>query len=315
MHAFVDAAAELKKLTQGGAVFDGVYVTADDQAPRVLVVAASLGAPKRVAALVERAAVEGGALANKIAVDLAGLDTGALSGLSLFRGPRGAGSLPPTAVSSTTPSTSLPPMPAAEALRAPAPARAPEPVRAPAAAIATAAPPMQPASTVLPATTAREALRPAAIAVVRPSVLTEAVQASSNLPSIPDDGLLPAPTAGLVDDAPARRAPGEDHTQEGEQASLALPSLPPGPQSEAEELVERYRTGDRKVRERVGRKLLEDSRATDVTVRMLAVWAMVQLRDGAFRRALTRCSNDENAEIARLAIEGLDALGDVPGVE
>jgi hypothetical protein len=178
---------------------------------------------------------------------------------------------------------------------------------------------MQPSSTVLPPTTAREALRPAAIAVTRPSILTAAADASSQLPSIPDDGLLPAPTAGTPspeDDAvSARRAPGDDHTQEGEQASLALPSLPPGPQSEAEELVERYRSGDRKVRERVGRKLLEDSRAPDVAARMLAVWAMVQLRDGAFRRALTRCSNDENAEIARLAIEGLDALGDVPSVE
>jgi cell division GTPase FtsZ len=336
MHAFVDAAAELKKQTHGGAVFDGVYVTSDEQAPRVLAVAAALGMPKRVAALVDRAAVEGGALANKIAVDLAGLDTSVLDGLALFRGPRGAGSLPPVPTSSAPPqsppssspslspslspspssSTSLPPMPTSVAARVPEPVRAPVAV---AAVTATAAPPMQPSSTVLPPTMAREAVRPATIATTRPSILTEAAEASSKLPSIPDDGPLPAPTAGTLglddDDARGRKAPGDDHTQEGEQASLALPSLPPGPQSEAEELVERYRAGDRKTRERVGRKLLEDSRATDVAVRMLAVWAMVQLRDGAFRRALTRCSNDDNAEVARLAIEGLDALGDVPGVD
>jgi hypothetical protein len=82
-----------------------------------------------------------------------------------------------------------------------------------------------------------------------------------------------------------------------------------------EDLVLRYRTGDKKVKERIGRRLLEDSRSLDVQVRMLAVMAMVQLGDGAFRRALTRCSNDDNREIARLAVGGLDALGDVPGVE
>jgi cell division GTPase FtsZ len=319
MQAFVDASAELKKLTQGGAVFDGVYVTADEQPPRVLVLVAALGSPRRVAALVERAAVEGGALANKIAVDLGGVDTAALAGLSLFRGPRGAGSQAPTAASFT----SLPPMSASDASRASELPRAAPAVAAaaPAAAsitpgAATAAPPMQPSSAILPPTTARESLRAAVPATMRPSLPVDVIDGLSQLPSIPDDGLLPAPVAADDrGDVPAQALPGDDHTQEGEQASLALPSLPPGPQSEAEELVERYRAGDRRVRERVGRKLLEDSRAPDVTMRMLAVWAMVQLRDGAFRRALTRCSNDDNVEIARLAIQGLDAIGDVPGVE
>ena len=42
---------------------------------------------------------------------------------------------------------------------------------------------------------------------------------------------------------------------------------------------------------------------------MLAVWAMVQLQDQAFRRALTRCANDDNKEVAQLAARGVDDLG------
>jgi hypothetical protein len=159
------------------------------------------------------------------------------------------------------------------------------------------------------------------------SLLADALVASSKLQSVPDEPMLPPPvvTPGSVgfSDAPLRVATAasaggavsDDHTQEGDDASLALPSLPAGPQADAEDMVARYRAGDRKTRERIGRKILEDSRAPDVAVRMLAVWAMVQLKDGAFRRALTRCSNDENAEIAKLAIEGLDLLGDVAGVD
>jgi hypothetical protein len=82
-----------------------------------------------------------------------------------------------------------------------------------------------------------------------------------------------------------------------------------------ESAVARYKGGDKKTKERIGRKWLEDSRDQDLQVRLLAVMAMVQVQDGAFRRALTRCSNDDNGEIARLAIAGLDALGDVPGVD
>lgn len=287
MQVFEEAAAELKKQTNGGAFFDGLYVTPDDQPLRVWVLASSLSMPKRVLSLVDKANVEGAALAQKIAVDLPGLDTGALAGLSLFRGPRGAGSLPPTSVAAAAPSTSLPPMPAS-------------------------APVMSVASTVTLPPTATQPL------VKKPSAVTEVLPGGSNLPSLPDNAILPAPSGNI---APAMVAGGkkdvpDEMTMEGESATgLPLPSLPAGPQAEAEELVEKYRDGDRKVKERIGKKLLEDSRSPDTQVRMLAVWCMVQLNDGAFRRALTRCSNDENKEVARLAISGLDALGDVPNVD
>ena len=273
MQVFEEAAAELKKQTNGGAFFDGLYVTPDDQPLRVWVLASSLAMPRRVVSLVERASDEGAVLARKISVDLPGLETEALDGLNLFRGPRGAGSLLPQ------PSTSLPPMPAR------------------------IAPPMQVSSTSLPPTAAR-----------KPSAVTEVLPGGSNLPSLPDNAILPAPSAPI---APAMRPGGfvpDEMTMEGEDG-LVLPSLPPGPHTEAADLVEKYRVGDRKVKERIGKKLLEDSRAPDVQVRMLAVLSMVQLNDGAFRRALTRCSNDENLEVRKLASSGLDALGDVPNVD
>ena len=94
-------------------------------------------------------------------------------------------------------------------------------------------------------------------------------------------------------------------------ASLMMP----GPQAEMEDAVQRYRQGDKRVKERIGRKWIEESRDTDVQVRLLAVMAIAQVKDGVFRRVLTRCSNDPNAEIARLAAAGLDVLGDVASVE
>jgi len=301
MQVFEELAVELKKKTAGGAVFDGLSISADDQPLRCTVLLSTLSVPKRVHSLVERATAEGATLAKKIARDMAPLDTAALDGLSLFRGTRGAGSLPPmpasssslspsTSTSSSTSSstsTSLPPMPARSA------------------------PVPQPSSLILPQTTAREAVK-------RPMVVTEVLPGGSNLPSLPDNLMLPPPNV-VVDERPAR-AVSDEMTMEGD-TPLAVPpgieSLGPasGLQGEMEESVLRYRGGDKKVKERIGRKWLEDSRSTDVQVRLLAVLAMVQVGDGAFRRALTRCSNDDNEEIATLAIKGLDALGDVPGVE
>ncbi len=299
MQVFEEAGAELKKQTGGGAFFDGLYVTPDDQPLRVWVLASSLSMPKRVLALVEKANSEGAELSKKIALDLQGLDTGALAGLTLFRGPRGSGSLPPQpglpSLSlpplTVPPSTSLPPM---------------------------AAPPMAVSSTSLPPTTTV-----ASATNRRPPAITEVLPGGSNLPSLPDNAMLPAPIAASPSAASGSapkskpQPPIDEMTMEGADSVLdaGLPSLPAGPQAEAEELVERYRAGDRKVKERIGKKLLEDSRSPDTQARMLAVWSMVQLHDGAFRRALTRCSNDDNQEISRLALVGLDALGDVPNVE
>jgi len=309
MQVFEELSAELKKKTGGAAVFDGLYVGPDSEPLRCAVLISSLALPKRVAALVESAAREGAQLAKKIARDVAPVDTAVLDGLSLFRGTRGAGSLPPMPAASA--STSLPPTSAR-----PAPRPAPAPV---------AAPPMQPSSLVLPPTNVSEAVRdvpPAATTTPKkPTVVTEILPGGSNLPSLPDNLVLPPPNFVDDDDQPRPTGVTEELTAEGEVpaggAIPALPSLPApsGPQAEMEDLVQRYRTGDKKAKERIGRRFLEDSRSTDVQVRMLAVMAMVQVGDGAFRRALTRCSNDENREIARLAVTGLDALGDVPGVE
>lgn len=296
MQVFEEAAAELKQRTGGGAFFDGLYVTPDDQPLRVWVLASSLSMPKRVLALVERATIEGTELAKKIAIDLSGLDTSGLAGLTLFRGPRGAGSLPPMPAFDV--GTSLPPMPASASSTVPP---SPAPLAAPVAQLASAQLP----NTMAGPLGTLPALR-------KPTAVTEILPGGSNLPSLPANAVLPPPDGA----SSSPRAVPEELTMEGDSpSSPALPSLPPGPQAEAEELVARYREGDRRAKERIGKKLLEDSRSPDTQVRMSAVWSMVQLQDVAFRRALTRCSNDDNKEIAKLAISGLDALGDVPSVE
>lgn len=98
-----------------------------------------------------------------------------------------------------------------------------------------------------------------------------------------------------------------------EGAAGALSSISAGSGTELqavyEDLVERFRqASEKRDRERVGRRLVDDAQADDVEVRALAVWAMVKLGEPAFRRALARSSNDENPEIARMAKEGLARL-------
>lgn len=295
MQVFEDLAVELKKRTNGGAAFDGLYVSSDDQPLRCWVLLSSLGMPRRVLQLVERAAADGAALAKKIARDVPVLDVGVLDGLSLFRGSRGAGSLPPMpASSSLAANTSLPPMPA----RSPVPSML---------------------DTPLPVTATREAVPSPPRRAPAPTELLSVVDVDvSRLPSLLDPGaLLPPPgldNSSIPGLSPTAPQVGE-RTMEGEPPGPAVDSLLVGPHAEMESAVARYKGGDKKTKERIGRKWLEDSRDADLQVRLLAVMAMVQVQDGAFRRALTRCSNDENGEIARLAIAGLDALGDVPGVD
>ncbi len=267
MHVFEETALALKKQTNGGAVFQGLYVTPDDQPLRVSLLASSLAMPKRVIALVQRATDEGETLARKIAVDLPGLETSALASLNLFRGPRRAPSLPPQ----MAPSTSLPAMPAR------------------------AAPPMELASMVIPPTMVG---KPGAVSLD-----------SSQLPNLPDE-LQPSPS--LVRAIPRFRA-AAPLTVEGADILSSLPSLLGGPEAEAAEIVANYRAGDRKTKERIGKKLLEDSRAPDVQVRLVAVMSMVPLKEIAFRRALTRCSSDDNEELRKLALSGLEALAGLPG--
>jgi cell division GTPase FtsZ len=294
MQVFEDLALELKQRTNGGAAFDGLYVSGDDQPLRCWVLLSSLGMPRRVLQLVERAAADGAALAKKIARDVPVLDVGVLDGLSLFRGSRGAGSLPPMPAS-TGMNTSLPPMP----VRAPAPSLL---------------------DTPLPVTATREALPPLPRRAPAPTELLSAVDVDvSRLPSLLDPGaLLPPPgldNSSIPGLSPAVPAPVGERTMEGEPPSPVVDSLLVGPHAEMESAVARYKGGDKRTKERIGRKWLEDSRDPDLQVRLFAVMAMSQVQDGAFRRALTRCSNDDNGEIARQAIAGLDALGDVPGVE
>jgi cell division GTPase FtsZ len=76
-----------------------------------------------------------------------------------------------------------------------------------------------------------------------------------------------------------------------------------------EDLIDRFRQSvDRRGRERVARRLIDDSRADDVELRALAVWAMVKLEEKGFRRALAKSASDENPEIAKLALAGLERI-------
>lgn len=126
-------------------------------------------------------------------------------------------------------------------------------------------------------------------------------------------GLSPA-------DRPPTRAAPLERTEVGtpghSEADQVLRSLGGGLTSVAElqgvyeDLIDRFRQApDRRGRERVARRLIDDSRSEDVEVRALAVWAMVKLGEPGFRRALAKAANDGNPEISKLALTGLERIG------
>jgi cell division GTPase FtsZ len=76
-----------------------------------------------------------------------------------------------------------------------------------------------------------------------------------------------------------------------------------------EDLIDRFRQApDRRGKERVARRLIEDARADDDEIRALAVWAMATLEEGGFRRALNRAAKDGNDEIVAIAQQGIQQL-------
>lgn len=95
-------------------------------------------------------------------------------------------------------------------------------------------------------------------------------------------------------------------------AGLSSVVNPSGTELQAiyEDLIDRFRQApDRRSRERVARRLIDDALADDIEIRALAVWAMVKLGDAGFKRALVKARSDENAEISKLAASGLERLG------
>jgi cell division GTPase FtsZ len=88
MQVFDDAVRAVKDRSGGGAVYEGLYVSSDDNAPlRAYVLSASLALPERITSLLGDAQIEGRELARKIQEDLPSLEISPLDGLELFRTP------------------------------------------------------------------------------------------------------------------------------------------------------------------------------------------------------------------------------------
>lgn len=135
---------------------------------------------------------------------------------------------------------------------------------------------------------------------VEDDAILASVQAPDDDSDEPDTlASLRAPTAmSNLDDMLLSSIVGEAHRGPGT-----------GLQNVYEDLIERFRQSvDRRGRERVARRLIDDSRAEDVELRALAVWAMVKLEEKGFRRALAKSASDENPEIAKLALTGLERI-------
>ena len=85
---FDDGAALIKEHTKGGAVYEGLYVIDDEDAPVTAhILSASLALPARVESLLAEARSEGQELMEKIQADIPELEISPLEGLDLFRAP------------------------------------------------------------------------------------------------------------------------------------------------------------------------------------------------------------------------------------
>jgi|GEM_PF-1120689 len=432
--AFDQAIGALKETTGGGAVYEGMYISNDDDIVKVHVLSASLELPQRLSTLLAAAHTEGQELAKKISEEIPTLETGDLDALDLFRAPKrkeGADEEKPVPPK---------PRPLSEQLRASFPAASttgaaimdggPAPLAAsiPLPSLTPAAEAPKEVSVEAPAASSEVAdddvsedsadggaLTPMVgtgrydpvseldetaavnVADIRKEIahnqVARAASASSAAPRVgtgtydaeadleptqmrrdidlnkvggglseldeqKDPSLLPPPIGGgdeapagineevtdkkeMPDEAPARPPPGFEDvavmTNQIEEADIVdeLPSrvaeglgevtnaAPMNPEADQllssvlaasgddllavyEDLIDRFRQApDKRGRERVARRLIDDAKKPDVEMRALAVWAMNRLEQSGFKRALKKATTDENAEIRRLAKDGL----------
>ncbi len=400
MQAFDEAARELKKKTNGGAVYEGIYVSPDDQPTRAYVLASSLALPRRVQALLVEAQKEGGDLARKIQSEIPTLSTASIDQLELFRAPRRRSKTTPPAPAGERP------RPVDAQVRGDVASLRPEKPGADQPAAKNGAPEatilvddglMKPDHLMKPGTSSASvaARTPSVVRQADPDMVprigtgrwaeggddrehtatavvddqgkarlvdrlddrgfdavAETVQSSSGAPK--GRGAAPAPLpphmhppiSGDADDdvrdaVTAPTAPGLvpvadlqppnrvltsasiplERTEIGagtaapSEADQVLHSVGSGGgvaelQAIYEDLIDRFKQApDRRGRERVARRLIDDSRSEDVEIRALAVWAMVKLGESGFRRALAKAANDGNPEISKLALTGLERIG------
>lgn len=163
-----------------------------------------------------------------------------------------------------------------------------------------------PGSAPAPAVLKKNEALPKAPGPAAPLKVTDAAALPERHPFIDDD------QGGADKTRTDARLPSFLRSSESESALLSsiVDSSTTELQAVYEDLIDRFRqAADRRDKERVARRLIDDSRAKDVEVRALAVWAMVKLEDPGFKRALVRAAGDENPEISKLATSGLERLG------
>jgi cell division GTPase FtsZ len=312
--------ANLKARTGGGAVYTGLYATTGKEAT-LMVLASSQSLPGTVEELLTAARKEGQVLSQKIHEDLPPLDVTSVTGLNLSRAPAPAAlSRPPSIAPASSPPR---PRPVQSQLPPPEPQPAPPPSAAQRAPLR---PPEPPAHQNLPRAAPEPAgdrppTRPPEPLITRRGENPPPVQGTSPSPA----RQFTDPAATGMEDAPGPIPPRPPLGSRPNVPTALVPALTdevsiPGTHGSQEEtdhlqafyedLAERFRQApDRKARERVARRLIEDSRSDDEDIRALAVWAMVALNERGFRRALFHAVKDSSSEVRRLAKEGLERLG------
>ena len=314
-----ELAERLKKQTEGGAVYLGLY-SADIERPVVHAVAGSLSLPTRVSAVLEAARSEGHILASKIRCEIPALDVGDLEDMQLFRGAMAASpgrkAAPPSPLARPAASKSVEteaPVDTADSKKEPEPS---EPVEkksgrgknksdSKSAKSDESKPDSSSASKKSKSKAKKKIKEEVRVADLDPEdgyiPEPEPLPDDDNfepLPELSDPAIVPLAASEVTTPA--------DEVPEGDEIDYA------NLQGYYSGLIEGFRDApNRRAREDVARHLIKDARNDNVEVRAHAVWAMVSLGGRGFKAALHQAASDSDDEIRGLAEDGLRRLGDI----
>jgi len=315
VRALEELGDKLKQETKGGALYLGLYV-ADVSFPVLHVVAGSLTLPERVRELLKVAREEGHLLADKVQAEIPPLDLGDLVDMQLFKITQKRRAAIPAPGKKSRPSAR------ADSADKPPKKDRPEELK-----------PAASESKRGRSKAERKADKDKEEPVLR-SRVEMPLELEPEPELLPEPDLEPEPEPELEPDAPVASPmsamastsadvtapkPREPALVPEVTAEAAIDDLEIGDEAPAQEdlqdfygqQIDSFRENqDRRVREKIARRLIIDAKAEDPEVRAHAVWAMVSIGERGFKGALSTAMRDPDPEIRSLAADGLRRLGE-----
>jgi cell division GTPase FtsZ len=325
---FEEIDEELKKETEGAAVYHGIYRSSTEQPTTMRLIAATQSLPHRIRQVLADAKREGMVLGEKIREELPTLELGEIESFELFRtGGRTRPSEKPRRAESRSdasdegaPYSSFVPSTDDDVhrkdLQVPDVPRDPRMVKRRPNRARDGAPP--PSAQAIPSSPRQLGSRPSAIGVKATAAVRDVVEGDSDNGAPPEVSTeevnVIAELARLGDQKVKAEDVSNRRQDNGAPKAAAKKRVPPSPPETGEvpnpemydKLVNDYKqTKQPRVREEVVRRLEEDSISEHTVVRYYAVEAMSKLGREVFGTALLAATEDENEAVRAIAVEAL----------